>query len=234
LSHRKKDLTCPLALFQRDLIMQIKKWRELGDKIILFMDHNKHIIKGPIGKDLGDRNGLDLQEPIVHHTGTSPGATFFHGSKPIKGMWVLSDLDISNACVMHFGYGVGDHRTFILDVPFELLIGLDPVKIVRPVGRRLNSRIAGCCKTYIESIETNITRHCLLERLHNAHTGIYSNKIRAKKITAINEEGKAYMRRAKKMQKNKVLPDPVLSGGRNLDTESSSLLFNSLLSQRKN
>jgi hypothetical protein len=114
-------------------------------------------------------------------------------------MWVWSDIDISNACVMPFGYGMGDHRAFILDVPLESLIGLDPVKIVRPVGRRLNSRIAGCCKTYIESLETNITRHHLLESLHNAHTGIYSDEIRAKKIIAIDEEGKAYMRRAEKI-----------------------------------
>ncbi len=148
-SHRKKDLTCPLALFQHDLIKQIKKWQELGDKIILFMDHNEHVIKGPMGKDLGDRNGLDLREAIVQHTGTSLGATFFRGSKPIDGMWVSSNLGISNACVMPFGYGVGNHRAFILDVPLESLIGLDPVKIVRPVSRRLNSRIAGCCKTYI-------------------------------------------------------------------------------------
>ncbi len=162
------------------------------------MDHNKHVIKGPMGKDLGDRNGLDLREAIVQHTGTSLGATFFCGSKPINGMWVSSKIDINNACVMPFGYGVGNHCAFILDVPL-VLIGLDPVKIVRPVGHRLNSRIAGCCKTYIESLETNITRHRLLERLHDAHTGIYSDEIRAKKIIAIDKEGKAYMRRAKKI-----------------------------------
>jgi hypothetical protein len=131
------------------------------------MDHNEHVIKGPMGKDLGDRNGLDLQEAIVQHTGTSPGASFFRGSKLINGMWVLSNLDISNACVIPFGYGVDDHHAFILDVPLESLIGLDPVKIVRPVGHRLNSRIAGSCKTYIKSLKTNITCHRLLERLHN-------------------------------------------------------------------
>jgi hypothetical protein len=100
---------------------------------------------------------------------------------------------------MTFGYGVGDYRAFILDVPLESLIGLDPVKIVRPVGCWLNSRIAGCCKTYIKSLKTNITCHCLLERLHDAHTGIYSDEIRVKKITAIDKEGKAYMWRAKKI-----------------------------------
>jgi hypothetical protein len=121
------------------------------------MDLNEHVINGPLGKELGDRNGLDLQEAVIQHTGTSTGATFFQGSKPIDGIWVSNNLDISNACVMPFGYGVGDHRAFVLDVQLELLIGMDPVKIMQPVGRRLNNSLASCCKTYIESLESNIT-----------------------------------------------------------------------------
>ena len=35
---KKNDLTCPQKIFRRDLIKQIKTWRELGDRIILFMD----------------------------------------------------------------------------------------------------------------------------------------------------------------------------------------------------
>ncbi len=114
-------------------------------------------------------------------------------------MWVSGDLDISNACVMPFGYRVCDHRAFILDVPLESLIGVDPVKIVRLVGHRLNGRLAGCCKAYIESLEANITRHRLLERTYDAHTGTYSKEEQAKRIIVIIEEGKAYMRRAKKI-----------------------------------
>ncbi len=114
-------------------------------------------------------------------------------------MWVSGDLDTSNACVMPFGYGVRDHCAFILDVAIKSLIGMDPVKIVRPVGRRLNSRLAGCCKAYIESFEANIARHCRLEQLYNAHTGALSDKDRAMKIMMINEEGKAYKRRVEKI-----------------------------------
>jgi hypothetical protein len=196
---RKKDLTCPLVLFRRDLIKQIKKWQESGVRIILFMDHNEHVTNGPLGKQLGDKNGLNLQEAIVQHTGTSPGAMFFRGSKPINGMWVSGDLDISNACVMPFGYGVGNHCAFILDVPLELLIGVNPVKIVRPVGCRLNSRLAGCCKAYIKSLGANIICHRLLERTYDTHTGTYSKEVRAKRIILIDKEGKALMRRAKKI-----------------------------------
>jgi hypothetical protein len=108
------------------------------------MDHNEHVINGPIGKELGDKDGLDLWEAVVQHTGQSPGTTFFRGSRPIDGIWVSSNLDISNACVMPFGYGVGNHRSFILDVPLDSLIGVDPVKIVRPIGRQLNSWLPRC------------------------------------------------------------------------------------------
>ncbi len=114
-------------------------------------------------------------------------------------MWVSGDLDTSNTRVMPFKYGVGDHCAFILDITIESLIGVDPVKIVRSVGRRLNSRLAGCCKAYIESFKANIARHRLLERLYNAHTGAHSNKDQATKIMMINEEGKTYMRRAEKI-----------------------------------
>ncbi len=127
---KKKDLTSPLVLFRKHLVKQIKEWHKAGERFILFMDHNKHVINGPLGKELADKEGLDLREAIVQHTGTSPGATFFCGSKPINRMWVSSNLKISNACVMPFGYEIGDHHTFILDIPIESLVGVDPVKIV--------------------------------------------------------------------------------------------------------
>jgi len=64
---------------------------------------------------------------------------------------------------------------------------------------RLNSKLPGCCKTYIASLESNIARHCLLERLYDAHTGTYTHDERARKIILIDKEGKAYMRRAEKI-----------------------------------
>jgi hypothetical protein len=113
-------------------------------------------------------------------------------------MWVSGNLNISNACVMPFGYGVGDHGAFVLNIPLESMIGIDPMKIVRPVGCRLNSKLPGCCKAYTNSLESNITWHRLLERLCDAHTGKYSNEEQAQKIILIDKEGKAYMRRAEK------------------------------------
>jgi hypothetical protein len=155
-----------------------QQWRASGDRVILFMDHNKHVTNGPLGKELGDKEGLDLREAIVQYTDKSPGATFFCGSKPIDGMWISSNLNISNACVMPFGYGVGNHQAFILDLLLESLIGIDPVQIGQLVGQRLNSRLPQCSKSYIDSLKANIVKHRLLKWLFDVHTGPYSNKER--------------------------------------------------------
>jgi hypothetical protein len=116
-------------------LKQIREWQTIGDRIILFMNRNEHVINGQLTKALADKDGPNLQEVIMQHTGTSPGATFFRGSKPIDGLWVSNDLNISNACMMPIGYGIGNHRAFILDIPIESLVGENPVKIVCPAGR---------------------------------------------------------------------------------------------------
>jgi hypothetical protein len=196
---KKKDLTCPIILFQTQLIKQLKQWRAGGERIILFMDHNEYTIKGALGIALADKDGLDMREAVVQHTGAHPGATFFCKSKPIGGFWVTNNLNVSNTSVMPFGYGVDDHRAFIVNIPIESLVDINPVKIVCPAGRRLNSRLPGCSKVYIDSLESNIIRHRLLERLHEAHTGAYSNSERAWRVIMIKEEGKTYMRHAEKI-----------------------------------
>ena len=131
--------------------------------------------------------------------GTSPGATVFWRSRRIDSLWVSKDLDISNVCVMPFGFGVGNHRAFIIDISLELLVGVNPINVIRPASKQLSSRIPGCAKAYIASLESNIKRHKWLKRLHNAHTGGYTQGETARRVIAINKEGKHYMSHAEKI-----------------------------------
>jgi hypothetical protein len=94
------------------------------------MDHNEHVYDSTLGKALSNKEGLNLYEVILHHTGERTGATFFRSSKPIDGLWASSDLEISNACVMPFDYGVCNHQAFIVDTPLESLVRENPIKIV--------------------------------------------------------------------------------------------------------
>jgi hypothetical protein len=90
------------------------------------MDHNEHVYDGMLGKALSNREGLNLQEVILQQTGTPTGATFFRGKHLIDELWASDNIDISHACVMPFGYGVGDHQDFALDIPLESLVGVSP------------------------------------------------------------------------------------------------------------
>jgi hypothetical protein len=151
------------------------------ERIILFMDHNEHVYDSTIGKTLSNKEGLNLYEVILHHTGERTGATFFRSSKSIDGLWASSDLEISNACVMPFNYGVCNHQAFIVDIPLESLVRENPIKIVRPAGRKLNSQLPRHGNKYIKSLEKNIIQHHLFEGLHKAHTGDFTLEERARK-----------------------------------------------------
>jgi hypothetical protein len=137
----KQDLTCPNKLFQKHLVHQIKQWCLRQDRIVLFMDHNEHTYNGPLGKVLSDLDSLGLQEAVLKYTGKRMSATFFQGSKPIDDWWVTSNIEIANACVMPFGYVIGDHWMFALDITLESLVGRNPTKIVWPASCRLNSKV---------------------------------------------------------------------------------------------
>ncbi len=116
------------------------------------MDHNEHMYGSALGKALSDKESLNLGKIILKHTRPQTGATFFQCSKPIDGLWASSNLDISNACVMPFGYRIGDHHAFVLNIPLESLVGKNLAKIVHPASHRLDSWLPGCGKEYVRSL----------------------------------------------------------------------------------
>ena len=69
------------------------------------------------------------------------GATYFCESTIFDGVWATSDVTLVGACVMPVGYGVGDHRLFIIDFLRSCMVVASPPSIFRLAARRLNSRI---------------------------------------------------------------------------------------------
>ena len=67
------------------------------------------------------------------------------------------------------GYGVGDHRAFILDITTRSLVGHNPQPIKRPTARRLNTRIPGCADTYNFILEKQVTQHRIITQLNAIH-----------------------------------------------------------------
>ena len=137
-------------------------------------------------------------EAVGNYTGKKIGATFFRGTKPIDGVWVTSDVVIIGACVMPAGYGIGDHRLFVLDFLTLSLIGHDPPKIVRAAARCLNTNIPSANRYYINRLEELITKHKIVERVGQAHKNSTSKASLKIKLDKIDEEQKDYMLHAEK------------------------------------
>ena len=117
------------------------QWREAGDRLIMCMDANEDIYKKSLEKSLTKEDGLGMQEVVGTFTGEKLGATFFRGTKPIDGIWATPDVVVVGACVMPAGYGVGDHRLFVIDFLTSSLVGTTTPRIICAAARRLNTYI---------------------------------------------------------------------------------------------
>ncbi len=84
-----------------------------------------------------------MKEVVGDFTGTLIGSTFFCSSKPIDGVWTTSDIAVCNAVIMPAGFGIEDHRLFVIDFATQDLVGVHPPKIVQPVSRCLNTKLPG-------------------------------------------------------------------------------------------
>ena len=165
----ESDQTCPRTRFREDFTKQLEQWRGAGDRLIVCMDANENIYRKQIGKLLTNEEGLAMKEVVGDFTGQKLGATFFRGTEPIDGIWATSDVVVTNACVMPAGYGVGDHRLFIIDFLTSSLIGASPPRIVRAAARRLNTKIPGTAGRYSDKVEQQTLQHRVIERIGTTH-----------------------------------------------------------------
>ena len=86
------------------------------------MDANENTYRGSIGTALTDKEGLAMKEVVWEYTHQDLGAIYFRGREPFDGIWATLDVEIANACVMPAGYGIGDHRMFIIDIVTSSMI----------------------------------------------------------------------------------------------------------------
>ena len=195
---KEKDRTCPRKRFRDDLIKQLVTWRRQGDRLIVCMDANEDIYKKSIGKTLVGNKELSMGEAVGDFTGKKVGATFFRGKTPIDGVWTTADVVITGACVMPAGFGIGDHRLFVLDFLTSSLVGHDPPKIVRAAARRLNTQIPSAEKNYLERFEDLIIEHKIVERVGAANDKSTSKPLLKINLDTIDKEQGDYMLNAEK------------------------------------
>jgi len=120
---------------------------------------------------------------------------------------------------MPCGYGVGDHRLFIVDFLTSSMVGSTPVKVVRPAAQRLNTRLPYVTESYTKRFKSNVKRHRLLEKLEATGKEDVTNEEAGIWVNSIDRDSKQYMRNAeKKCQKIK-------SGNIPFTPETAALLW---------
>ena len=144
--------------------------------MVVCLDANENIYNKSLGKTLTCMDGLAMKEVVGTFTGTKLGATYFRGSKPIDGVWATSDITVTSACMMPVGFGIGDHRLFVIDLLTASLIGNTPTRIIRPGARRLTTKLPGIVHAYTERLEKLVLKHRIIERMGDAHEHSPSNK----------------------------------------------------------
>ena len=76
------------------------------------------------------------------------------------------------------------------------MAGKDPLRIVRPAARRLNTRIDGCAASYNAILEKDIRKHKLLEKLGEAHAEAHDKPVLNARVNKIDDDSAQYMRHA--------------------------------------
>jgi hypothetical protein len=196
---QRKDLTCPRKRFHDALMIQLNKWREEGDCLLVCLDSNEDIYKKSLGKSLIKRDGLNMSEVVGDFTGKKIGPTFFRGSKPIDGIWAMPNLVVTHACVMLASYGVGCHWLFVVDFQERSLIGEAPFRIKQFTTQRLNTKVSsGATKKYISRLEDSLDPYSLIECLGQLHTTHKSKQAFHKGLNKLDKQSKNIMLNAEK------------------------------------
>jgi hypothetical protein len=74
-------------------LAMLQVWRQQGDRLLIFLDMNKHILHSPFAKCMFC---LGLKEPMHQHWGDIEPHTYAGGKEPIDAIFHTSDLEVTS------------------------------------------------------------------------------------------------------------------------------------------
>ena len=110
---------------------------------------------------------------------------------------------------MPIGYGIGDHRLFVIDIVTTSMVGECPQPVKHPKARRLNSRITRAKMAYNSKLEHLFDRHRLVEKLAHTHSASLSKenlRVALDKIDLISTECMKHAEKKCRKLKNGTIP----------------------------
>jgi hypothetical protein len=90
------------------LLTQLRAWRVVGEKIILFIDVNKNVYTGSLAKALRGK-GLLIEEQTLWSTWKEVPHSHCTGKVVRVGMYAPPEIICTNSHLSLHGTGVGNH-----------------------------------------------------------------------------------------------------------------------------
>jgi hypothetical protein len=137
-------------LFLTDFLGQLQVWQRHGDRLLIFMDMNKLVLRGTMAHHL---LSMGLIKATHQYWGNKEPHTFINGVEPIVGVWHTANLEVSAVVQLSFHEGLGDHHTVLVDLTTYSAIGKHDFKVVRLEALRLNSTNTRVCSHHILYLE---------------------------------------------------------------------------------
>jgi hypothetical protein len=152
----------PSRLFTVDFVTQLQVWQCQGDRLLVFMDMNKHILTSHVARRLLT---MSLRKAMHSQWGETEPHTYVRGLELINAVWYSQDLEVISTLQLSFHKGVGDHCLVLVDITAQLAIGKQEFKVVHPHGRCLSSQNNGARIRYLRHLETQMRTHRMVKRL---------------------------------------------------------------------
>eukprot|EP00956_Cyclotella_meneghiniana_P011386 scaffold15968_cov46-Cyclotella_meneghiniana.AAC.14 len=145
---------------------------------------------------------VDVCEAALGHKSPNSHAS---GTLPITGVFVTSDLVAQHVFQSSHGFGLEDHRVFVVDIDLAQLLDSEYSQLVRLPGRKLQAKRYHVRKAYNKSLRDNIRRHKLTEKYHQlyqSHQSMSPQEI-SQRINQLDREKTELMKCAESKCKRK-------------------------------
>ena len=128
----------------------VDSWIANGERLIIFMDFNEHVLSGKLPQLLQQAGLIEVSNT---RWGETEHKTYARGSKPIDGIYISQELEVTSIMILPFSESIGDHRTMIINVSTRSAVGENEYKIVRPEARRLVTRNKKATTKYLTYVK---------------------------------------------------------------------------------
>ena len=99
---------------------------------------------------------------------------------------------------MPAGYGIGDHRLFVINFSVADMIGTSHQKVAHLTSGQLNTKISRVAADYARILEGKVLSHQLIKRMGAAHRKSKSRASTRRRLNKLDKELGQYMRYVEK------------------------------------